>query len=437
MNWNEGAGSQNEIMLVGALCIDPHAIDAALPHVRADDFGNTVCRDAFEAALELQDSGAEWNVMTLADALCRRGHGEQAAADFLRDCMTAAATSQNAAAYAKLVNQQAKRRALQQIADSITDSLFYHDDAAAVSSAAIQALEGLSEQERSGVVDSATAIQEWYTWAASAGQDAEFALIRTGYASLDRQLGGGLFKSGMYVIGARPGMGKTTVGINLADRIAARGKRVLFVSLEMPAVQITAKRIAIRSGISYNSLMTGRLNDLDYCAINRANNDLSAAPFLLADESRRTVADIYDLARRVRGLDVIFVDYLGLLSPAPEDVTKTRYEQSTNISAALKSMAKRLGIPVVVLCQLNRESTKTASKKPSLTDLRDSGAIEQDADGVILLHRDGYYADDKPEVEDMKLIVAKNRHGAPGEVTMTWRATSGAIYEQETRREYE
>lgn len=437
MNWNEGAGSQNEIMLVGAICIDPDALADVLPYVRVDDFGNAVCKDAFESALELQDSSAEWNVMTIADRLCQHGYGEQSAADFLRECMTAAATSQNAVAYAKLVRDQAGRRALQKIADDISDGVFYHAASSEIITSALRAIEEIQTPEQSGVMDSTTAIQQWYAWADAAEQDPEFTLVRTGYAPLDRQLGGGLFKSGMYVIGARPGMGKTTVGINLADRIAARGKRVLFISLEMPAVQITAKRIAIRSGVPYNALMTGRLNSDDYRAVNTANNDLSAYAFLLADESRRTVTDIYALARKVRGLDVIFMDYLGLLSPAPEDVTKTRYEQSTNISAALKSMAKRLGIPIVVLCQLNRESTKTASKKPSLTDLRDSGAIEQDADGVILLHRDGYYAEEKPEIEDIKLIVAKNRHGATGEVTMTWKAASGAIYEQETRREYE
>lgn len=434
MNWNEGTGSQNEIMLVGAICIDPDALDAALAHAHAADFADGACRAAFEAALELHSSGADWNVMTLVDALCRRGYAEQTAAEFLRGCMTAAATSQNAAVYARLVREQAGRRALQQIADDIGSRVLCHEPPSAIAAAALRAMETLSAPEETGLLDSAEAIRQWYTFAAAAEQAPEFALVQTGFATLDRQLGGGLFKSGMYVIGARPGMGKTTVGINLADRIAARGGRVLFLSLEMPAVQITARRMAIRSGVAYNALMTGQLCSEDYRAVNAANGELSAAPFLLSAADRKTVDELEALVRQARGIDVVFVDYLGLLSPAQADATKTRYEQSTNISAALKSMAKRLGIPVVVLCQLNRESTKTASRKPRLTDLRDSGAIEQDADGVILLHRDGYYAAETPEAEGMKLIVAKNRHGAPGEVTLTWEAASGALYEQETGR---
>lgn len=436
MDWNKGASSQNEIMLIGSVCIDPAEFENVVVYARSDDFENTVCRDAFSAAEALHSSGADWNVMSLVDELCKRGHGEQSSVDFLRDCMAAAATSQNAEIYAKLVRQQSQRRSLQQIADNISDSVFYHEDSGAIAAEAFRAIEEIYTDDDRAIVDSATAIQNWYKWAETAKHNIESVLVQTGFEQLDKQLGGGLFNSGMYVIGARPGMGKTTVGINLADRIASRGKKVLFVSLEMPSVQITAKRIAIRSGISYTALMTGRFDDEAYRVINMANTDLAGNQFFIADKGKQTVSDILSLAVRLKGVDVIFVDYLGLISPTAEDVSKTKYEQASNISASLKAMAKTLNIPIVVLCQLNRESTKTASKKPNLTDLRDSGAIEQDADGVILLHRDSYYCEDKPDLEDIELIIAKNRHSAPGKVTMTWKAASGAIYEQ-TGREYE
>ena len=265
----------------------------------------------------------------------------------------------------------------------------------------------------------------------------DYAYCRTGFPLLDKKLGGGMFKQGLYIVGARPGMGKTTLGINIADNIAKAGKLVLFISLEMSRTQIMSKRIAREGGINYTLLMAGGLSDNGKQAAQDAVEVLKGRPFLLTDKSGLTAADIGQMARQVSGLGAVVIDYFGLIKATEEDAPKPRYEQMTDISADLKALAKRLKIPMLVLCQLNRENmNRGKDKSPTLSDLRDTGAIEQDADAVILLHRPEYYSDETktanyapPERENINLIVAKNRHGETGTVTMQWRGRTGEIHE--------
>ena len=177
------------------------------------------------------------------------------------------------------------------------------------------------------------------------------------------------------------------------------------------------------------------LTDWSCCQAVEAAAILSSRPFDLIDKSKMTVVDIGRAARQIKGLEAIVVDYLGLIRPDETNTNKPRYEEMTDISANLKALAKLLSIPIVVLCQLNRESTKGADKRPHLQDLRDTGAIEQDADAVILLHRPEYYADKnakdyiEPVFEQIEMIVAKNRHGETGTAEMVWNGKTGNISE--------
>jgi replicative DNA helicase len=187
------------------------------------------------------------------------------------------------------------------------------------------------------------------------------------------------------------------------------------MSLEM----IAAKRLAILSGVSYNALYTGRLSNDDFALLPKPRQQMVTNRFDIIADGVTTAQELSVLLRMQKDIDIVFVDYMGILEPAEEDRQKPKYEQMTNISKALKAIAKRGNIPVVALSQLNRESLKNSGKRPSLADLRDTGAIEQDADGVILIHRPGYFnpEDDQDSVE---LIVAKNRHGELGTVKLAW-----------------
>ena len=206
---------------------------------------------------------------------------------------------------------------------------------------------------------------------------------------------------------------------------------MLFVSLEMTAVQIMAKRIALEGGLQYTQLMSGKLGETDEEVMQEAMGRLTDRPFFLTTKSGMTVGEISKTARQIRDLSLIIVDYMGLIPASEESRSKPRYEQMTEISAGVKALAKSLNVPILALAQLNRENMTRKDKRPTMSDLRDSGAVEQDAGAIILLHRPEYYETreqgDAAETEDIELNVAKNRHAAPGLVHMTWDGGKGSI----------
>jgi replicative DNA helicase len=243
--------------------------------------------------------------------------------------------------------------------------------------------------------------------------------VSTGFRDIDLILGGGMLASGMYILAARPGMGKTTLALNIADRVAKNAGPVLFVSLEMDDEQLMAKRIARESGVPGNRLLMSRLSDPENEKIAQATEQIARLPVYVNSKPSATVGEIVSLARRVDKLKLIVVDYLGKISPGKRGNTASRYEYTTEISGELKTMARTFKIPVLVLCQLNRNSENRKDKRPKLADLRDTGAVEQDADGVIFLYRQEYYGEvrnkDPYVPEEIEVILAKNRHGGTGD----------------------
>ena len=239
-----------------------------------------------------------------------------------------------------------------------------------------------------------------------------------------------MFNDEVYILAGRPGMGKTTQGIGIAERVAKSGKAVLFCSIEMSETQITSKRLAIAGGLDYTRLMNGQTSDEDMKELAALTVELSNHPFFTVDDVN-TVSQIEERTRGVENLGLVVIDYLGLIQTGER--VMPRYEEVTRISADIKALAKKLHRPILLLAQLNRENTTRSNKRPTMADLRDSGAIEQDAGAVILLHRDSYYEpeEEPPETEEIELIIAKNRHAAPGTVKMMWHGASGQITEVE------
>ena len=239
-----------------------------------------------------------------------------------------------------------------------------------------------------------------------------------------------MLRSGLYVLAARPGMGKTTLALQIADSIAKTTGPVLFVSLEMAVEQIQGKRIARLTGIPSDEILLGDENSLDYDRIVSASNVLKDLPVYISRRPAATVAQIRHMAKSIPGVQCVAVDYLGKITPA--DKRASRYEAVTDISGQLKTLAVELGVPVLALAQLNRENTGRSDKRPQLSDLRDSGAIEQDADGVIMLHRSDYYElDETPmgagESVELEIIVRKNRHGRIGSCSAGFFPATGKI----------
>lgn len=409
-----------EYSLVGCVLIDARCLPAAreiLP--TAEAFASEPCRKAYAAAcrLEDEDKGIDPVIVGRAAGLSN---------DFLMQCMDLAPTCTRAAEYAKAVLDGHQRRQLQALGEKLqTEALCAGSTADQLLTEARSTLDDLaSTPGRCSVKSARDSLLDFMTFRAEVQQGKRQA-IRTGFPSLDRILGG-FAQGGFYVMAARPGVGKSALGIALADMMA-RDRRVLYVSLEMTEAELNARRVAAVSDITctFGKLLFGKTTEEQDAAIANACGKLYGRKLQISAVSTLTVPELELQARNV-GAEVVIVDYLGLLSA--EDKRLSEYDRVTQISGDLKRLAKRLGCVVLALCQLNRESVSAPGQdtRPRLSQLRSSGAIEQDSDGVLLLHRPEYGKTETPREasapQQFFVDVAKNRHGRTGTAELAWYA---------------
>ena len=429
-----------EYAAVGAMLIDARCIDEAFEIIKPDDFITAYARMTVETIAEMWRRGETIDPVIVFDKAKAKINDVHYTHDFIAECMTTCGSAANIGEYCRAIKYVSVEKQLGEIIDN-ANGLFgntnTHELLQQMKSELDEVEQGLINSE-SEVIDSKAAVVEWEKYNKIVKADPESAYCRTGFTDLDNTLGGGMFNAGLYIVGARPGMGKTTLAINIAENIARRGKTVLFISLEMGKVQIMAKRLALKTRLDYTKLMSGGYGEDKAEIILKANTELASVPFLLSDTSLCRVSDIERMAKKISGLSCVVVDYFGLLACEEGSTTRSRYEDTTMLSKSLKLLAKRLNVPLLLLSQLNRETNNRASKRPCLSDLRDTGALEQDADCVILLHREEYYKKDEPDytppdIEYIELIIAKNRHGGTKSVSMAWDGKTGAIDELSSR----
>lgn len=401
-----------EIAVVGSILIDPASFGRVSEIITADAFQVSLCRAIFEAASKLAGQGEPIDPLTIK---------RQAAADgieldnrTLQEYMNLTPTAVNDVLYAGIVADHAKRRKLREVAEHIlADDT---SDTQELISGAFAQVEELTHSSVNGrCIGSKEAMQDFLLRLSDRTQGKK-NVVPSGYPQLDALLGGGFLNSGLYIIAARPGMGKTSFVLNVADQL---GGNVLFVSLEMSVEQVTAKRLARVAGLPSSALlMRDNLNDEEWERVAAASMELARSGMVVNRRMGITVSEVGLMARSVKSLTAVVVDYLGLIRST---VRGSRYEQVSQISADLKQLAISLDVPIIALSQLSRASEQRQDKRPSLADLRDSGAIEQDADGVLLLYRDDYYAlSEKRETWEPSLLectVAKNRHARTGQVS--------------------
>ncbi len=401
-----------ETCVAGAILIDARCLPDVTALITEGDFYLEANRAIFRAAVELDRAGETVDPVTI-HAKC----ADRVSVDYLRECMDAASTAANAEVYAQETRKASIRRALGSLAAVLEEQARNQAaDPREVAGNAMQVLERIEALDTSReLVTSEEAIRSYRTHRATVERHGG-GFVPTGFRQLDRILGGGLLCGGLYILAARPGMGKTTFAIAVAEHNAKLGP-VVFVSLEMGEEELSAKRIACASGVAYDKLLMGELSAEERERAAQAEERLSAAPLQFNRRPWATVDDIASMARRVTGLRCLVIDYFGLIRT--QGNTK-RYEAMTEISGRLKALARTLKVPVLCLAQLNRENMGRKGNRPQLSDLRDTGALEQDADGVVFLHRPDYY-DEQSEHErnpwepvPMEIILAKNRHGRTG-----------------------
>lgn len=409
-----------ECGVVGSILIDETVLPLVAPLLSPSDFRLDSNRKIYEAALKLQAENKA------VDPLAILGIVGDSLAGYMTQAMEMTPTSNNAVVYAEEVRKASMWRSLKSLGEALERADTTEDPREALGDvqrecARIEGMDTVRELWGAG-----ESLNGFYEHRASVDMGGA-GCVKTGYRQVDALLGGGLLNSGLYILAARPGMGKTTFALSIADAVASRGEGVLFVSLEMDDVQITAKRLASRTCIGASELMMNRLSPEAYRKMAAASKELEKAKFYTNRKTWATVDDVRNWARKVKGLKLVVVDYFGLLKHNGK--SSSRYEAMTEISGSLKALARSLKVPILCLAQLNRENMQRKGQRPQLSDLRDTGALEQDADGVIFLHRPDYY-DDGPSPSgpvDLEVILAKNRHGATGSVRMDFYLKTGKI----------
>jgi len=343
----------------------------------------------------------------------------------MRQLMEITPTAANVKYYAGIVRDKALLRALCRAASDITEMAMAEEGpASAILDNAERKVFGLrrgnadDELERIGTI----MVKLFGHLNELSQSDSDFPGVPCGLRDLDKKING-LNKSDLIIIAARPGMGKTTLALNILANVAkATRKTVAFFSLEMSREQLASRLLSCESAVDNHKLSTGKLDTEDWEKIGVASAALAQTDIRVSDNPTVSVTEMNALCRRLDNLGLIIVDYLQLMTRADKDSrsAENRVNVVAEISRALKIMAKDLNVPVICLSQLSRASESRTDKRPLLSDLRESGAIEQDADQVIMLYRDDYYNPNSAEQNVCECIVAKNRHGEPGTVKVQW-----------------
>lgn len=411
--------------VIGSILIDENALGIVSPILTASDFHLDTNRKIYEAALKLQADNQPIDPLTIIGIV---GDGYT---HYMTQVMEMTPTSANVELYAKETRKASIWRSLKALGESVVSADTTTDPRETLGELVRECERIESMDNMKELMAASEAMSDFYNHRATVDIGGA-GCVKTGYRQIDALLGGGFLNSGLYIIAARPGMGKTTFALSVTESIVKRGEPVLFVSLEMDNEQITAKRLSSATGISASELMMDRLTTEQYKRIGEEAQKLSERPLHLNRKAWATVEDVRNWARQVKGLKMIVIDYFGLLKHNGKH--GSRYEAMTEISGALKALARNLKVPIVCLAQLNRENMNRKGQRPMLSDLRDTGALEQDADGVIFLHRLDYYDDaDNPSANapsssvSLQVILAKNRHGATGSIDLAFYLRTGRI----------
>lgn len=407
---------------LGSMLLDNECIDEIRVELAPRDFFRSTYQEYCEAIYHLHDAGVPVDGVTLADHLIRLGRYHELGGDeTLTEIIDAVPHAANARYYAGIVREKAvSRRLLDAATGILCDCYAAEKTASDLLCDAEQAVFAIGEEQAGDVEHVDTLVGEEMA-RFGLRSEGELQGLPSGFADLDAMTCG--FRPGeLTICAARPSQGKTALAMDAACSIAASGPRPLFVSLEMGRQALMARLVSSRAGVdSYRYQRPWTLQAEEKRRVNEAAAWLEGLPLTFDFSPFRSVAQIAANTRRVKrqhGLGLVVIDYLSLID-GQQGRGENRQEVVARISRGLKAMARSVDVPVLCLCQLNRESEKRADKRPILSDLRESGQIEADADVVLLLHRPEYYdPNDRPGVAE--LIVAKNRNGATGDVRLAF-----------------
>ena len=421
-----------EQALLGSIIVNPDAFDQIGGIITAEDFYVTEHKHIYNALIKMYAQNKTVDVVTLVNALVELGDRDEAGGvQYITLLAESVPSTNNVKDYARIVKDKATLRKVIQVCDEINEDAYNETDVRTVIDSAEQKIFDISNNNDTkefrhirDVLRNVYRDLELLSETKGAVSGA-----RTGFSGLDRMLVQ-MGKGDLVIVGARPGMGKTSFALNIATNVAkATKKAVAIFSLEMSAEQLVTRIVSSEAMIDSHTLRTGKLTNEDWNNIADVSSSLSGCDIYIDDTSAISTTEMKSKLRRLPELGLVVIDYIGLMQTTSK--SDNRAQQVGEISRNLKIMAKDFGVPFVCCAQLNRgtESRPGAGKRPTLSDLRDSGSIEQDADIVLFLYRDEYYKDisgAEPSAEEAdaantaEVIIAKNRHGSVGNVKMGW-----------------
>ena len=414
----------NEAYIAGAILIDEQAIRMVRGIITRNDFSTDLYGAIFSAALSLDVDGEIVDPVSIADRV--KAEGLELTKELIAQLMTTVPTAANCVEYAHRVSEDARKRRVKDLAAQIqNDDVATAEELLATLQRETEAIRGSSYQR--GLLTPKDTLQRFYDHVVKAGSG-HSNFIPSGFKRLDQILGGGYIRGGLYILGARPAVGKSAFAINLADNIRGNG---LLISLEMTPEQIMVRRAARFTGLAIGKIQNNNLTDDEWMKLSVVPAAVDDSGLSVNDRFDMSVQQIQLMAQSVPDLKFIIVDYLGLIQP----ITRSSiYENVSQISRDLKRMALTLNVPVICLCQLSRSVENREDKRPRLSDLRDSGSIEQDADAVLFLYRQDYYdgnslQDGTPSIA--LLDIAKNRHGRTGQTEFNFWLQTGTFKEMQ------
>lgn len=420
-----------EQAVLGAIILDSTVFDKVVDYIKSPEYFYVALHKLiFMQMQEMINFGAAIDFVTLLEKLKQnKAFDETTGKTYLMDLVNNCPSISNAEAYAKVIADKYNIRRLITASREIIDDASAGDEEPSVliDSAEQKIFDIRKGNEKSGLERINSVILQTFDRldALNSETDDSMKPISTGIGDLDRVITG-LNRSDLILLAARPGMGKTSFALNIARNAACTSKKtVAFFSLEMSKEQLASRLLSTEALISGTKLRTGKLNDEEWSRLIPASDVLSKAELYLDDTPGITITEMKSRLRRLRNLDLVVIDYLQLMGSGRR--IDNRVQEISEITRNLKILAKEMNVPVITLSQLSRASEQRTDHRPQLSDLRDSGSIEQDADIVLFLYREGYYSEKSAEqaapTADMnsgECIVAKNRHGEAKSVKLHW-----------------
>lgn len=414
-----------EKSVLGSIILDKDALLEITEILKEDDFYNEMHREIYRTILELYRKSEPVDILTVSEELKKRNTLEMVGGRaYIALLSTMVPSTSNAAQYAKIVSEKAVLRRLINASSDIMEKSYQEtNEPETLLDYAEQSIFEIAQTKQKRDFESIKDVL--YNNLKRIDEVSQLSGgitgITTGFLDLDAKTSG-FQKSDLIILAARPSMGKTAFALNIAQQAALREKaKVLIFSLEMSTEQLGQRFISVESRVEMQKLKTGKLDRNDWDQLYNAIDKLSKADIFIDDTPGINVLEIKNKCRRLKaekGLDMIVVDYLQLMSY--EGRAESRQQEITAISRFLKQLAREMDCPVIVLSQLSRAPEMRSDRRPILSDLRESGAIEQDADVVIFLYRDEYYNQDTEKPNICEVNIAKQRSGPTGIVELTW-----------------